>query len=85
MPRFFRSAIGASLVVATLVYCVVPAGARLASNRLSSNGTEMNRLASNAVTQNGAPAIARIATGLALSDLNGVAVEAVILPEAAVR
>jgi hypothetical protein len=80
MPQFFSSAISATLVVAALVFGVVPAGAMLSTNMLSTN-----MLAANAVAPNGVPASARIATGSALSDLNGVAIEAVILPEAAVR
>lgn len=41
-----------------------------------------NKLAVNGIWQNGARADARITSGSALGDLNGVAVEAVVLPDA---
>jgi hypothetical protein len=80
MSHFSRCAliIGAPLAIIALLACVTPAGARLAANRLAAN-----KLASNAIAQNGVPANARITTGSALGDLNGVAVEAVIIPGAA--
>ncbi|MGH6936642.1 MAG: hypothetical protein ACRED2_10750 [Methylocella sp.] len=71
------SIIAAPLALVAVLAWVTPAGARLASNRLASNG-----LSSNAVAQNGVPASARIITGSAIADLNGVAVETVILPDA---
>jgi hypothetical protein len=74
--------IGAPLAIAALLGCITPAGASLASNRLASNGTSLNRLAAHAIANNGIPANARITTGSALGDLNGVAVEAVVIPEA---
>ncbi len=69
------SIIGAPLALAALLACVTPAGALLGANRLAGNG----------VAQNGVPANARITTGSALGDLNGVMVEAVVIPEAAIR
>ena len=44
------------------------------------NGIGLNGIAVNGVGNN-----ARIATGSALGDLNGVAIEAIIIPEAAIR
>lgn len=90
MSHFSRCAsiLGAPLAIVALLACVTPAGARLASNgvslnRLASNGMNMQGISATAVAQN--PADARITTGSALGDLNGVAVEAVIIPEAATR
>jgi hypothetical protein len=91
MLHFSRSAsiIGAPLTLVALLACVTSAGARLASNgvslnKLSANGVSLNRLSANGVsfglTSNG---IAM--DGSALGDLNGVAVEAVVIPEAAIR
>jgi hypothetical protein len=57
------------LAIAALLACITPAGARLSSN---------------AVAQNGIFADARIMSS-ALGDLNGVAVEGVIVPDAATR
>ena len=86
MLHFSRSA----SILAALLACVTPAGARLASNgaslngvslnRLASNGLATNRLASNGVSLNGVAL-----SGSALGDLNGVVVEAVVIPEAAIR
>jgi hypothetical protein len=87
MLYFCRSASfkGAPLAIAALLACVSSAGAKLAANNFSSNGISLNRLAGNAIAQNGVPANARITTGSALGDLNGVAVEAVIIPGATIR
>ena len=49
------------------------------------NGIGLNGIAVNGIAQSGVPANARLATGSALGDLNGVAVEAVIVPEATIR
>jgi hypothetical protein len=78
MSHLSRSAtlIAAPLAVAALLGFVTPAGALGGANARSAN-----RLAGNAIAQNGVPANARITTGSALGDLNGVAVEAVIFPE----
>ena len=72
---------------AALLACVTPAGAgaRTRSNALSPNALATNAISPNAVAQNGIPASARITTGSALGDLNGVAVEAVTVPDAALR
>jgi hypothetical protein len=87
------SIIGVPLALAALLVCVTPAGALLGANGLSSNGLSSNLLGANgmnmqgisasAVAQN--PADPRITSGSALIDLNGVAVEAVVIPEAATR
>jgi hypothetical protein len=44
-----------------------------------------NGIQLNGIAQSGVPANGRLTTGSTLGDLNGVAVEAVIIPEAAVR
>lgn len=82
MLHFSRSAstIGAPLALAVLLACASPAGAKLATN-----GFQNQALSATAIAQNGVPANARITTGSALGDLNGVAVEAVIIPDAAIR
>jgi hypothetical protein len=89
MLHISRSAslIGALGLVA-LLGCITPAGAKLSANgsslnKLRANGTNMQRISATAVAQN--PGNARITTGSALGDLNGVAVEAVIITEAATR
>jgi hypothetical protein len=74
------SKIGAPLALAAVLACVTPAGAKLATN-----GTSLNQLSANPTTQNGVPADAWITSGSALGELNGVAVKAVIIPEAALR
>jgi hypothetical protein len=74
------SKIGAPLALVAVLACVTPAGAKLATNGTSLNGTSLN-----GVAQSGVPASARITNGSALGDLNGVAVEAVVIPEAALR
>ena len=76
---------GTPLILAALLACVMPAGAKIATNGTSLNGTSLNRISANAIVQKGVPANARIATGSALGDLNGVAVESVIIPETANR
>jgi hypothetical protein len=83
MLHFFsRSAgiIGAPLALVALLSSVTPAGAKI-----SSNGMTMQALSATAVAQNEISASARITTGSTLTDLNGVAVEAVIIPETAIR
>lgn len=77
MVHFSRSAsiIRASLALAALLVLASPAGAKLAVNKLAVNG----------IAQSGVPADPRVTTGSALSDLNGIAVEAAILPDAALR
>jgi hypothetical protein len=77
MLHFSRSAsiIGAPLALAAPLAWVTPAGAFAGTNLLGANG----------VAQTGIPPSARITTGSALGDLNGVAVEAVIISEAALR
>lgn len=74
------SVIGAPLTLAALLACVTPAGAKIATNGTSLNGTSLNQLSTDPI-----PASARITMGSALGDLNGVAVETVIIPEAALR
>jgi hypothetical protein len=49
----------------------------LAGNAVTQNAVTQNALSTNAVTQN-----ALVATGSAIADLNGVAVEGVTLPQA---
>ncbi len=85
MLHFSRTAsiIGAPLALAALLACITPAGARLASNRLASNGMNMQGISATAVAQTSANP--SITTGSALGDLNGVAVETIIIPEAAIR
>jgi hypothetical protein len=80
MLHFSRSAliVGAPLILVALLGCITPAGARRATN-----GTSMQGISATAVAQH--PVNARITTGSALGDLNGVAVEAVVIPEAALR
>jgi hypothetical protein len=74
------SKIGAPLALAAVLACVTPAGAKIATN-----GTSLNQLSADPITQNGIPADARKTAGSPLGDLNGVAVETVIIPEAALR
>jgi hypothetical protein len=74
------SIIGAPLTIVALLACVMPAGAKI-----TANGMTMQALSATAVAQNEISASARITTGSALGDLNGVAVEAVVIPEAALR
>jgi hypothetical protein len=77
MSHFSRyaSIIGAPLVLAALLACVTPAGAGVALNGVALNGVALNGISLNGVALNGS----------ALGDLNGVAVEAIIIPEAATR
>ena len=74
------SIVGAPLTLVALMACVTPAGAGIGLNGIGLNG-----IAVNGVTLNGALANVRIITSSALGYLNGVAVEAVIIPEAAIR
>jgi hypothetical protein len=69
------SKIGAPLALAAVLACVTPAGAKI-----TTNGTSLNGL-----WESGVSASARITTSSALGDFNGVAVEAVVIPEAALR
>jgi hypothetical protein len=71
----FASIIGMPLVVAALLACVTPAGAGVSMNGVSMNGIAVNGIAVNGLSS----------TGSALGDLNGVAVEAVIISDAAIR
>lgn len=66
---FLVAIIGAPLVVAALLVCVTPAGARVTANGLTANGMQLQGISATAVAQN--PANARITTGSALGDLNG--------------
>jgi hypothetical protein len=66
----FALTVSAPLAVAALLMCASPAGAKIAANGTSMNGTSLNGIS---------------ATGSALGDRNGVAVEAVVIPEAASR
>jgi hypothetical protein len=77
MSHFSRCAsiIGAPLILAALLACVTPAGAKPAANGVSANAIAEEGVASNA----------RTTTGSALGALNGVAVEAVIIPDAAIH
>jgi hypothetical protein len=69
------SVIGMPLVLAALLACITPAGAGIQLNGVSMNGVSMNGVSMNGVALNGS----------ALGALNGVAVEAVIIPDAATR
>jgi hypothetical protein len=78
------------MTLVALLACITPAGAiyswnGIALNGITLNGITLNGIALNGMQLNGVPANARITTGSALGDLNGVAVEAVIIPEAAIR
>lgn len=73
------------MAIAALLACVTPAGAKLAANKLAANGTKMQALTRTTITQDGVSASARITTSSALDDLNGIAVETVILSAAALR
>lgn len=58
------------------------------ANAIKENGGVkgyQNGITLNGIARSGVPANARLTTGSALGDLNGVAVEAVIIPEAAIR
>jgi hypothetical protein len=97
MLHFSRCAsiIGAPLTLAALLACVAPAGAKIAANKITANGMTMQGMSANgmqmqgisatAVAQSGVPVSARITSGSALADLNGVGVEAVIIPDATLR
>jgi hypothetical protein len=63
---------------AALLAFVTPAGAHSGANSINLNG--LSNGISNGTSLNGIPM-----NGSALGDLNGVAVEAVIIPEAAIR
>jgi hypothetical protein len=76
----FAYATAAPLAIAALLACVTPAGAGIAVNGVSMNGVSMNGVSMNGVALNGVAL-----NGSALGDLNGVAVEAVVIPEAATR
>ncbi|HEY4849037.1 MAG TPA: hypothetical protein VIH87_14945 [Methylocella sp.] len=83
--------IGAPLALATLLACVTPAGAFWhkcngpCQNGMSLNGIAVNGVALNGIMLNGVALNGLSSTGSALADLNGVAVEAVIIPDAANR
>ena len=87
MSHFSRyaSIIGAPLVLAALLACVTPAGAGVALNGVALNGVALNGVALNGVALNGISLNGVALNGSALGDLNGVAVEAIIIPEAATR
>jgi len=97
MLRSFRIAplLGAPLAIAALLACTAPATAKLATNKLAVNGTSLNRMALNgssgqalsatASAQGGITSDPRMTTGPALAGLNGVAVEAAVVPVAALR
>ena len=72
MLHFSRSAsiIGMPLSLAALLAFVTPAGAGVALTGVALNGVALNGVSTS---------------GSALGDLNGVAVEAVIIPAAATR
>lgn len=77
MLHFSRitSIVGAPLAIVALLTSVSFADAKLGANKLGANG----------VAQNGILPSERMTAGSALADLNGVAVEAVILTGAALR
>lgn len=74
MLHFSRSVsiIGAPLALAALLAWVTPAGAGKGINGMGVNGMGINGFGLNGLSMNGS----------ALGDLNGVVVEAVILPDA---
>jgi hypothetical protein len=85
MSRFSRFAlvIGAPLTLAALLACVTPAGAFWHKcNGPCQNGVSMNGIAVNGIAVNGIAVNGLSSNGSALAGLNGVAVEAVIFPEA---
>jgi hypothetical protein len=78
--------IGAPLALAALLACITPAGAFWHKcNGPCQNGVSMNGIAVNGIAVNGVSMNGLSSTGSALADLNGVAVEAVIIPDAATR
>jgi hypothetical protein len=81
----FAYATAAPLAIAALLACVTPAGAGIAVNGVSMNGVSMNGVSMNGVSMNGVALNGVALNGSALGDLNGVAVEAVVIPEAATR
>jgi hypothetical protein len=91
MLHFSRSAsiLGAPLTLVALLACVTPAGAAmrntLSANGMNMQGVSMQGISATAVAESGVPANARITTGSALGDLNGVVAETVVIPEAALR
>lgn len=74
------SIIGPPLAIAALLAFVTPAGAGISLNGVSLNGVALNGVALNGIAVNGIST-----TGSALGDLNGVAVEAVVISDAVIR
>ena len=79
MFRLFATAAFASMLVAGAASAHIIANSH-GINALTSNSLTHNALTSNALTSN-----ALTATGFGLVDLNGVAIEAVVLPNFAAK
>jgi hypothetical protein len=75
---------GAALAVLALFGLAAPAEAALNAyrNALTVNGLMNNALVSNALTSNALSQNAIVLNGAALAELNGVTVEAVVIPSA---
>ena len=65
-----------------LIGAAAPAHAELATNALATNALANNALSGNALATNALAGNALVATGSAIEDLNGVAVEGISLPQA---
>jgi hypothetical protein len=79
MPRIFSS-----LTIAAAL-CAVLAAAAPAHAHLTSNALTHNSLIGNALTHNSLIGNALVPTGSQLGELNGVAIEAVTLPDGLAR
>ncbi len=77
----FPHVAAACVMSAALLAEVAPAGAFVTCNSLSLNALTVNALAFNAIAVNSLAANALAPTGSSLGELNGVAVEAVRLPQ----
>jgi len=89
MFRLFATAAFASLLVAGSASAHIIANSHgingLAMNALTYNALTSNALTSNSITYNALGHNALTATGSGLAELNGVAVEAVVLPNFAAK
>ena len=82
MPSLRSFALAGTILV---LVGAASAHAALTSNALTSNALTSNTLTSNALTSNALTSNALVATGSAVGDLNGVAVEGITLPPGAQR
>jgi len=83
MRRNRIALLAAPLAVAALLGLVAPASASLSGNGLTLNGLTSNALYPNAVIPNALAREALAATASPVADLDGVTVEAAVLPDAA--